>query len=188
RSHAKSQSRAVARMRGLLQRIFRGERRAGKPVDYEESKRLLQSPDAAERRELAGSGGVRPEVLYYLASDEDASVRAAVAGNEETPVQADLILARDRDEQVRVDLAGKIARLTPGLSAEQHERLREMTHEVLRILLQDEVVRVRRVIAEVLKDVANVPPDMIRSLARDSEILVAGPVLQYSPVLTDADL
>jgi uncharacterized protein (DUF2336 family) len=89
---------------------------------------------------------------------------------------------------VRLDLAQKIARLTPTLSDEQHDRLREMTYEVLEILVRDQVTRVREVIATVLKDVANAPADLIRTLARDTEIVVAGPVLQFSPVLTDEDL
>ena len=175
-------------MIGLLQRVMRTVRGAEKAIDYEESKRLAASAAVTDRRSLALHPAVRPELLYYLASDGDAEVRAAVAANEATPVQADLILARDRDETVRLDLAQKIARLTPGLSAEQHDRLREMTYEVLEILVRDQVPRVRQVIAEVLKDVADAPPAVIRSLARDSEIVVAEPVLQFSPVLTDDDL
>lgn len=174
-------------MIGLVQRILR--KVPGKTsIDYEESKRLLQSSDAGGRRELASREEVRPEVLYYLAGDSDPGVRAAVAANEATPVQADLILARDLDDSVRVELAQKIARLTPGLSDEQHQRLREVTYEVLRILVRDQVARVRQMLAEVLKDVANVPSDVIRALARDNEIVVAAPVLQFSPVLTDEDL
>jgi uncharacterized protein (DUF2336 family) len=175
-------------MMGLLQRMLRTGRPGAETIGYEESKRLLQSPEADARRRLASREEVRPEVLYYLAGDKDAGVRAAVAANEATPVQADLMLARDSDEEVRVELAQKIARLTPGLSEEQHQRLREITYDVLRILVRDQVTRVRQMLADVLKDVANVPPDVIRALARDSEIVVAGPVLQFSPVLTDDDL
>jgi uncharacterized protein (DUF2336 family) len=175
-------------MMGLLQRVMRTVRGAEPPIDYEESKRLAASKEAAERHVVARHSEARPEVLYYLAADSDPHVRAAVAANESTPVQADLILARDRDDRVRVDLAHKIARLTPGLSEEQHEHLREMTYEVLEILVRDQVTRVRQVISEVLKDVAHVPAEVIRTLARDTEIVVAGPVLQFSPVLTDEDL
>ncbi len=175
-------------MMGLIQRVMRKVRRAETPLDYEESKRLAASAEAADRIAVARHSQARPEALYYLASDRDPSVRAAVAANEATPVQADLILARDRDDRVRVDLAQKIARLTPDLSAEQHQRMREMTYEVLEILVRDQVTRVRQVIAEVLKDVANAPAEVIRMLARDSELVVAGPVLRFSPVLTDDDL
>jgi len=174
-------------MMELLQRVFR-LRSDDKPIDYETSKRMMASGDAAERRQVAANHGARPEVLYYLAGDSNAAVRIAVAVNEATPVQADLILARDRDELVRIGLAQKIARLAPGLSTEAHERLRKMTYEVLDILVRDQVTRVRQVIAEALKDVADAPPEMIHLLARDCEIVVAGPVLQYSPLLSDADL
>src|SRR5215813_2448835 len=108
-------------MMGLLQRVF-GRSRA-RPIPYEESKRLSASSDPAERLRVATHDGVRPELLYFLASDPDASVRAAVAANEATPVQADLLLARDRDDAVRHDLARKIARLAPGLSAQEQDRL-----------------------------------------------------------------
>ncbi|HXY99261.1 MAG TPA: DUF2336 domain-containing protein [Stellaceae bacterium] len=172
-------------MMELLQRVFRS---TGKAIDYETQKELARSAKPADRRRLAGSTSARPEVLYYLATDVDTGVRAAVAGNEATPVQADLLLARDRDAAVRVDLAGKIARLVPGLTREAHERLRKMTNEVLEILLRDQVTRVRQVIAETLKDVADAPPEIIRLLARDCEIVVAGPVLECSPLLNDEDL
>ncbi|MGO8919379.1 MAG: DUF2336 domain-containing protein [Stellaceae bacterium] len=172
-------------MMELLQRVFRS---TGKAIDYETQKELAQSAKPADRRKLAGSTSARPEVLYYLAADVDASVRAAVAGNEATPVQADLLLARDRDIVVRVDLAAKIAQLVPGLSREAHERLRKMTYDVLEILVRDQVTRVRQVIAETLKDVADVPPEIIHLLARDCEIVVAGPVLEFSPLLSDEDL
>ena len=175
-------------MIGLLQRVMGSLRGAEPAIDYEESKRVAASGGAADRRALARQSRLRPELLYYLASDADPEVRAAVAANEATPLQADLILAHDRDETVRVDLARKIAQLAPGLSSEQHERLREMTYEVLEILVRDQMPRVRQVIAETLKDVADAPPDVIRSLARDSAIVVAEPVLQFSPALTDEDL
>ncbi len=175
-------------MRELLQRVIRSVRSGETSLAYEEAKRLAASPKAADRRAVARHSAARPEILYYLTSDSDEEVRASVAANDATPVQADLILARDRAERVRVDLAQKIARLTPTLSDEQHDRLRDATCEVLEILVRDQVTRVREVIAAVLKDVANAPPHVIRMLARDSEIVVAGPVLQFSPVLSDEDL
>lgn len=172
-------------MMELLQRVFRA---TGKAIDYSTQKELAASAQSADRRKLAQNTSARPEVLYYLAADADASVRAAVAGNEATPVQADLLLARDGDAAVRIDLATKIARLAPGLSKEAHERLKKMTHDVLEILVRDQVTRVRQVIAETLKDVADVPAGIVRRLAQDSEIVVAGPVLEVSPLLSDEDL
>jgi uncharacterized protein (DUF2336 family) len=43
-------------------------------------------------------------------------------------------------------------------------------------------------VAEALKDVVNAPIAVIQKLARDIEIKVAGPVLEFSPLLTDEDL
>ena len=55
-------------MKGLLQRIFHIG--AGSPkLDYEESKRLIQSRNPADRRLVAGNLQVQPEVLYFLATD-----------------------------------------------------------------------------------------------------------------------
>jgi uncharacterized protein (DUF2336 family) len=173
-------------MIGLLQRVFRGRR--DDAISYEESKRLSGSTDPAERRRVARYDGVRPELLYFLANDPDPSVRAAVAGNSATPMQADLLLARDGDEAVRRDLARKIAQLAPGLSAQESDRLQHATYEVLEILVRDQITKVRQIIAETLKNVVDAPPEIIRRLARDFEIAVAGPVLQFSPVLSDGDL
>ena len=170
----------------LWRRLQRRYRRA--PVPYAEAKRLAGDDDPAVRLQLARRPETKPEILYYLAADPDAKVRRAIAAHADTPRQADLVLAKDVDEEVRGDLAGKIARITPGLSREEHRALCRMTVEVLEILARDEAIRVRRILAEVLKDVANAPPSVIRRLAQDVELVVAGPVLENSPVLTEADI
>jgi len=171
---------------GFLQRVF-GKGTAA-PIPYEESKRLSQSGRVKERRRAASHTELRPELLYFLAQDADPTVRSAVAANQATPVQADMLLARDGDGEVRQDLARKIALLAPGLTAQEQDRLRRLTYEVLEILVRDQVTRVRQIIAEALKDVADAPPEIIQRLARDREIVVAGPVLQFSPLLSDSDL
>ncbi len=170
----------------LWQRLRLRHRRA--PVPYAEAKRLAGDDDPAMRLQLARRPETKPEILYYLAADPDAKVRRAIAAHQDTPRQADLVLARDVDEEVRGDLAGKIARIAPGLNREEHRALYRMTVEVLEILARDEAARVRRILAEVLKDVANAPPSVIGRLAQDVELVVAGPVLENSPVLTEADL
>ena len=173
-------------MKGLLSRVF--GRSTLDPLTYEDAKKLSSSPHAADRRRAASHTGVKPEFLYLLAQDPDSSVRAAVALNEATPVQADLLLARDQDTHVREDLAQKIARLAPGLTPGEQDRVRRATYEVLEILVQDQIARVREILAEALKDKADAPAEIVRRLAHDCEISVAGPILQYSPVLTDDDL
>jgi uncharacterized protein (DUF2336 family) len=170
---------------GLLKRLFGGRDR---PLSYEEARELAAHEDAAVRAEVAGREDVKAEILYYLAEDQSPEVRRRVAGNRSAPPQANLMLAGDHDDRVRVDLAGKIARIAPGLTANEQDRLRRAAYEALETLARDQIPRVRAILSDTLKDVANAPPDVIRRLARDVEIAVSGPVLQFSPVLTDEDL
>lgn len=169
---------------GLLKRLLGGGRR----FSYEEARELAAHKDSAIRAKLAAHPEVKPEILYFLTEDESPEVRRLVAANPATPPQAHPSLAADSDEQVRACLAAKIARLAPGLSAHEQDRLRRATYEALELLARDSIPKVREILSEALKDVANAPPDVIRRLARDAEIAVAAPVLQFSPVLTDDDL
>jgi uncharacterized protein (DUF2336 family) len=157
-------------------------------TDYEEAKRLAARGDVFARRNLAMRDDVRPEILYYLAEDKAPEVRRAIAGNEATPYQADELLLRDRDEAVRAELAQKVARLLPGLTADAQDEARKRVIELLERLARDEAVRVRAVVSEAVRSVDNVPPEMIKRLARDAELIVASPVLRFSPLLTDDDL
>lgn len=157
-------------------------------MEYEEAKRLAAAGSDAQRRDLAGRGDLRPEILYFLAEDKSADVRRAIARNDATPRQADLLLARDSDQNVRELLATKIARLAPQLSQEARTQIRDLTIEVLETLARDQAIKVRHIVSEALKDLTDAPAHIIQELARDLEIKVAGPVLQYSPILTDDDL
>jgi len=76
----------------------------------------------------------------------------------------------------------------PEPADEVTEKARRSTAEALDALARDQITRVRQVLADTLKDVAHAPADVINLLARDSDIAVAGPVLEHSPVLTDEDL
>ena len=157
-------------------------------LSYEQSKKLLRDSDPNIRRALARHPGTRPEVLYYLAEDSSNDVRLEIASNERTPRQADLLLASDGDDDIRTALATKIAKLTPALADKDRGALYEYTIQVLEKLAQDQVVRVRQIMSEALKDVADAPHAVIQQLASDAELVVAGPVLRFSPVLTDKDL
>jgi len=170
---------------GLLRRLF-GWR--GRSIAYDQAKALANHPDPRRRADLARRPDLRPELLYYLAEDRDPSVRRAVALNPAAPALANLLLASDDSELVRGDLAAKIARLAPELGDEERARWCQATSEALEIVARDQVPRVRQIVAEALKDVADAPPEVIRRLARDAELAVSGPVLRYSPVLTDEDL
>ncbi|MGE5516561.1 MAG: DUF2336 domain-containing protein [Bacteroidota bacterium] len=168
----------------LLKRLLR----TGRKIGYEQARELAATGDTDTRAELASRADMQPEILYYLAEDANAEVRRCVARNEQSPAQANLLLAGDHDEAVRSDLAGKLVRLAPGLSANEQDRLRRLTYDALEILARDQIAKVREILSDALKDVVDAPPEVIRRLARDAEIAVSAPVLQFSPVLGDEDL
>ena len=158
------------------------------PLDFNTAKRLVQSSDSCERQRVAGHAGVRPELLYYLASDAAGDVRKAIAGNPSTPRQADALLSRDADPGVRSGLARKLAQLLPTMPPERLGQLERLTVEILETLARDQAAEVRVILAEELKNYAHAPHSVISALARDIELSVAGPVLRHSPILTDDDL
>jgi len=155
---------------------------------YGKDKDLARDGRSEIRQELATRQDVAPEILYYLAEDDDPAVRRAIATNPTTPRQADLLLTADPDEGVRLDLAYKIGRLAPGLSEAEQSQLQSVTLEVLRALAIDSLPRVRQAIAEEIKTTDTVPQDVVNRLARDVEEYVAAPVLEFSPLLSDADM
>ncbi len=157
-------------------------------ITYDQAKELARHDDPHVRRKLAARGDLKPEVLYYLAEDEDSEVRQTVAQNISAPRQTDILLAKDDDVTVRGDLATKIARVAPGLSADEQDKAQRATYEALELLAKDQITKVREILSDALKDVIDAPPEVIKTLALDTEIVVSGPVLQFSPVLTDADL
>ena len=164
----------------------------GAVITYADAKELARHSNAEVRREVAARGdagsGVRPEILYYLASDVSPLVRRAIAANAYTPRQADRLLAEDVDAEVRCALARKIGRLAPRLSAEEKDHLQQLTLEVLEILARDQLPRVRQIIAEEIKHCTRLPRRIIHDMARDIEIIVAAPVLECSPLLGDEEL
>lgn len=159
-----------------------------KAISYEEQKVLARSDDPAVRIALAQRTDVRPEILYFLAEDTDATVRKSVAENSHAPRQTFELLARDKSDEVRGGLAQKIATLAPGLTSEEQDKVRRLTYEAMETLARDQLTRVRAILSQALHDVVDAPRELIRILAEDTEVEVSGPVLENSPVLTDADL
>lgn len=155
---------------------------------YEEQRSALEADGAKERLRLARREDTKPEILYYLADDNAPEVRRAIASNRSTPRQADVKLVQDGDDEVRYQLADKIGCLVPELSAEQREKAEALTITVLRELAADQLPRVRAIISEHLKSADGVPKDIVLQLARDLELIVAAPVLEFSPLLSDQDL
>ena len=173
----------------MVWKIFsRKSKRKKQNLSYEDAKALAVDGDEKARADLAGRDDVPPEVLYFLADDPSANVRQSIALNASAPEHADLLLAKDNDESVRSSLAEKIAHLSPGLTSDEQNRLRRMTYDALSMLAKDQAPRVRQVLSDALRDIADAPPDVIRRLAWDVEAAVATPVLRFSPILTDEDL
>jgi len=167
---------------------FFSRRKLPSELRYEDARQALESQSLAVKRELAGRADAPPETLYYLAGDEDASVRSLVAANPATPLQADELLQIDRDGEVRAELARKIARIVPDMPERERRHMRDRMMLLLEKLARDELVRVRRIVAEEIKSCPNIPKRLAVRLARDAELVVCGPVLEYSPLLSDEDL
>jgi uncharacterized protein (DUF2336 family) len=165
-----------------------GRPKLPKELSYEESRELAHNGSDRTRADLAVRPDLQPEVLYFLAEDPSTEVRRRIAANARTPRQADLILARDADEAVRAELATKVAQLTAQDGRGTQEKAQRYVEETLELLARDQATRVRQILAEALKSVAGAPLQVIQSLARDAEDVVACPVLEFSPLLSDEDL
>jgi len=166
--------------------IYRRKTDMQQVLSQEDILRVLRARDRSSE-ELAKRSDIGPEVLFVLATEGNANVRKAIAGNPATPPHANRILAEDTDDDVRVELARKIGRLLPELSNEQSQKLRDLTIETLECLAQDQLPRVRQMLAEEVKSLDCVPKHIVDKLARDVEV-VSAPILEYSPLLSDSDL
>ena len=174
-------------LKTLIGRVFGKSLLPERPT-YEESRTILEERSAELRHQLAGRTGVAPEILYYLATDADAGIRRRVARNPSTPAHADRLLCEDSDADVRATLARKIGRLLPALAKEENQRTRDLVLETLDRLARDQLPRVRAIVAEQIKSSKIAPKSLALRLAHDAEIQVAAPILEYSPLLSDADL
>ena len=154
----------------------------------EETLARLEQRAQADQYELAGRTDAGPEVLHYLAGNGAPATRRAVAANVAAASHTNRYLADDADQEVRVELARKIARLMPSLSDDEGMHIHALTIETLERLARDQEPRVRAVLAEEIKTLGCIPKFIALTLARDVEALVAAPILEYSPLLSDADL
>jgi uncharacterized protein (DUF2336 family) len=166
----------------------RPEGKAPETLSRDQVLGILEEREKSAQHELAGRSDAGPDVLSYLAAKGAAVIRRAVAANIGTPATANRLLADDVDDEVRAELARKIGRLMPDLAKEESEKLRALTIETLEKLASDQLPRVRAILAEEIKSLDCVPKNVIRKLAFDLEMIVAAPILEYSPLLSDADL
>jgi len=93
-------------------------------------------------------------------------------------------LRRDRSPARRESIAGKVAGM---IDADLSDRERALAAEILRRFVRDEIEQVRLAVAKAVAASPYLPGDVARTLAEDVE-RVALPVLEFSPVLTEADL
>ena len=155
-------------------------------IDYNELKSSLTNGDPKVRLRIAADPAMPAEFLYFLAEDKVVEVRRAVAENPSTPNQAAMLLARDEDYGVRCALARKVVGI--GLADGERRGLWRMGFTILETLACDQLVRVRRILAEAFCTPPDAPPEIVRTLARDRREEVAAQVLRNSPVLTDEDI
>ncbi|MFM9889353.1 MAG: DUF2336 domain-containing protein [Rickettsiales bacterium] len=95
------------------------------------------------------------------------------------------LLVREPSAAMRGRIAQKISTgYNSGLFSEGEVRL---ANEIFRLLLKDTEIKVRKIIAEELKNNLQVPHDIVLTMAHD-HVDVAVPVLQHSYVLTEDDL
>jgi len=171
-----------------LKALLGGEKALPANLTAQDEQKILEAGTDSERKQLAARPDVRPEVLYFLAEDSSVEVRKQIAKNPNTPPQADEKLKVDEDDEVRSELARKIGRLVPGLERDERSALRDKAVATLETLAQDQMPKIRAVIAEAIKSSDKVPKRIVDQLARDVEAIVCGPILQYSPLLNDDDL
>lgn len=171
-----------------LKSTLASEEKKARRMSYAEARDALATQALRIREYLAGQEGVEPEILYYLATDQSVIIRRRVAANPSTPQQANRILCADADEDVRCELARKIGRLVPGLDETEATRVRDLAIEVMERLAHDSLPRVRSILAEEIRSAVNVPAYIVKQLARDIELIVSAPILEYSPLLGDDDL
>jgi len=160
----------------------------GEKLSYEAAREALADGEKDTMSALAERDDTRPEMLYYLAEQGEADVRAKVAANNATPLAANELLADDEAEDVRAELARKIARLLPDMGDGERNVVHERTLELLDKLAQDQLPKVRAIVAEEIKRSPNVPKHIVDRLARDMDTIVCVPILAYSPLLSDEDL
>jgi uncharacterized protein (DUF2336 family) len=172
----------------LIKRLTGDRAATRETLAYEEARNLLEIEKPSTRRDLAQRTDLKPEMLYYLAGDTDERTRAHVAANPSTPHQANALLADDEAASVREELAAKIGRLLPDLAPDAAAKLRDQTLELIEKLARDQEPKVRSILAEEIKSSPFLPRDVVHGLSHDVEISVCGPILRYSPLLSDADL
>lgn len=173
----------------MIFNIFKSKKnKTNKIASYEQARGALEHKKLDDKLILAQHDKTPQEVLYYLAEDPSVEIRKKIAGNANTPVQADKILVNDDNEEVKHELARKIARFFPNISKDSTAEICDKALEMIEILAIDQLPSVRQILSEELKFSNSIPKHIALKLANDEVLSVSAPILEYSPLLSDADL
>lgn len=94
-------------------------------------------------------------------------------------------LLEDKTPDSRAEISSRIASTYSNVSIGEKER--KLAEQIFRLLARDAEVKVRASLAQNLKESTIIPRDIVMSMVSDVTE-VALPILEYSQVLTDADL
>jgi uncharacterized protein (DUF2336 family) len=168
--------------------LFGRKADATEKPSHEDVLNVLERRARAAQEDLANRVDAGADVLHYIAQKGASATRQAVAANPAATARTNRVLADDANDDVRAELARKIGRLMPGLANEESEHIRQLTLETLEKLANDQLPRVRALLAEEIKKLDCIPKSVVLRLAYDLESIVSAPILEYSPLLSDADL
>jgi len=161
---------------------------AAAAASHVSSVRALEQGDAETMLHMALDSATPPEMLVFLSQAQDRNIRTAVAGNPSAPAAIDLTLAEDADPMVRAALTTRFTAQMPELSNEDAQKFADRAGRILLRLADDTDIAVRRILSEEICRLEGIPKQVILKLAGDIDDLVAVPVCQFSPILSDEDL
>jgi uncharacterized protein (DUF2336 family) len=148
----------------------------------------LGSMVESRRVRLAADTSSPAALLLALAADKALTVRAAIAMNPAAGGDILGAIVLDPDERIRALLAHRLAMLLPSLTQSQLAPLQAQALATLHILVADEAIRVRAAIADVVKEMSDIPHELVLQLAHDIAVAVSEPVIRLSPLLNTEDL
>jgi hypothetical protein len=141
--------------------------------------RLAASPHLLDEHAAAFS-----PLLAWLIRNGGVETRRAVAASRHALADAGLHLSEDRDGTVRAELARRVSWCLSALD----DAAETVTHRVLKRLSRDDLLQVRTTLAQEIRHLCEVPKEIVLALAHDRESAVAGPILEFSPLLREEDL
>ncbi|HEX2943643.1 MAG TPA: DUF2336 domain-containing protein [Rhodopila sp.] len=125
-----------------------------------------------------------------MGEDVTAQIRQALkaASIPAAPVAPSTMAAAGDHEEVRLAVGRQIASLTPGLTDTARGLVQREAVAALTALVAQAALRVRTNVAEAVRDMPDGPREIVLRLAHDPEVMVSGPVIRFSPMLTTEDL